>query len=306
MTDYLSLIRERFPVRQGAARQAAFRQWLEAELRQLGCGTRSEQNGLSKRAALTANDPVHCAALFLVRTDTPARWLLPDLTVPANIPLWGLWQLLHLVLLFLPCLGVFALALRLGAAPRHALLCLVLTYVLLLFLMRFGPANRRNAGFDADLAAALSLIASLSPEDRRKAAFLFTDRDGARAWAKAHPQTAWTRLTVQLCRVGSGTHLVCLSGALARKATGCASLLRCIEAADRMTPVVADGRWSPVRGERRAFRCCVTLCACRRTPLLGLWANGGHTTSDRSASDENISQICHILTGFFSKVQLTD
>ncbi|MBR4710809.1 MAG: hypothetical protein IKP10_02175 [Clostridia bacterium] len=306
MTDYLSLLHERFPVRRTAAQQAAFRAWLEEELRRLGCPVRAEKNGLSGRTVLTAGDPGHCAVLFLLRADTPARWLLPDLTVPLNIALWALWQLAHLVLLLAPAVAAAALTLALTGNARAALWGLVLPYLGLLLLMRYGPANRHNAGFDADLAAALTLIASLPEEDRRKAAFLFADREGARAWAKAHPRTAWTRLTLQLARIGQGSHLVCLTTPTARKSTGCAALLRCVENAGGLTPVIADGRRSPLRGERRAFRCGLTLCACRRSPVLGLWANGGHTPSDRSASDANISQICHILSGFLSKVQLCD
>ncbi|MBQ6174132.1 MAG: hypothetical protein IJK28_05875 [Clostridia bacterium] len=307
MTDYLTLIGERFPVRRTRAQQAAFLDWLGEELRTLGCTVRSETCGPAGHRVLTAGKPDRSGLLLLVRPDTPARWLLPELTVPCNAALWALWQLVHIALLLVPALGVYLLVWHLtGGAVKAALWGLVAVYVGLLALMRWGPANRRNAGFDADLAAALTLIAELGPEDRRKAAFLFADRGGARAWAKEHAQTAWTRLVLQLCRIGRGSHLVCLTTAAARRATGCGSLLRAVGSADGLTPVIADGRWSPLRGERRAFRCGLTLCACRRSPVLGLWAYGGHTPGDRRADPGNIAQVCRILGAFLTKIQLTD
>ena len=107
MTDYAALLAERFPVRKTAAQRQAFREWLTAELKSLGYKPREEVNGHFKAHNILAGDPEKTAVLFVAHTDTPARWLLPDWWFPRNYSLWGLWQLVHILLLLIPALIVY-------------------------------------------------------------------------------------------------------------------------------------------------------------------------------------------------------
>ncbi len=304
MTDYAALIGERFPVRRTKAQKQAFRDWLTAELRGLGYAPREEINGRVKARNLLAGDPEKSAVLFVAHYDTPSRWLLPDLGFPRNIPLWILWQLLHILLLLIPALAVYTAVWSLtGGNARLGLWGLVLTYAGLLCLSQFGPANPVNRGEDADPAAMLTLMASLPEEDRKKAAFLFADRgctagSGARAWAREHPMPAYTRLTVAFARVGGGDRLLMAATDLAVKCTGFGSLTAALEKCEGLPLTRCSTRLCTVRGDRKSFRCGVSLTACRRAPGVGLWYHGGRTPGDRRC--DNVEAVSAALRAFLA------
>ena len=306
MKDYAALLAERFPVRRTKAQKRAFLDWLTEELRALGCAPREETNGHFGARNLLTGDPERSAVLFVAHYDTPARWLLPDLCFPRNLPLWALWQLLHMALLLLPALAAYVAVWRLtGGNARTGLWALVLVYAGMLCLSQFGPANRVNRGEDADPAAMLTLLASLPEADRRKAAFLFADRgstggSGAKAWAKEHPMPAYTRLTVAFARVGSGDRLLAAATDLAARCTGFGALTASLEAETALAPERCPARLCTVRGDRKAFRCGVSLTGCRKTRPAGLWFHGGHTPGDRKVFPETVRAVCGALARFLA------
>ena len=310
MTDYAALLAERFPVRKTAAQRQAFREWLTAELKSLGYKPREEVNGHFKAHNILVGDPEKTAVLFVAHTDTPARWLLPDWWFPRNYFLWGLWQLVHILLLLIPALIVYLAVWQIsGQNAQLGLWGLVVTYVALLLLSQYGPANPVNRGEDADLAAMLTLMASLPEEDRPKAAFLFTDRGavggmGAKAWAKAHPVPAYTRLTLAFARIGAGETLLLAATKLAVKSTGFGALAGAFERDGERKLVRCATAGCTVRGERRACRCGTSLTACRPSSLLGLWCRGGHTPADREADAANIACVSRCCAAFLHSLKL--
>ena len=307
MTDYAALLSERFPVRKTKAQRQVFRDWLTTELKTLGYNPREETNGFLKARNILVGNPDKTGALFTVRTDTPARWILPDLWFPRNLVMWLFWQLLHLILLLLPALMVYLAVWQIsGQNARVGLWAFVLTYVATLLATQFGPANRVNRGEDADLAAMLTLMAMIPEEDRGKASFLFTGWMGARAWAKEHPLPAYTRLTVVFSRIGTGKTMLLVSNKSAEKATGFGSLKSTwIQRGERETEHYA-AMGCTLRGDRKAFRCGVSLTACHRSKLLGLWCRGGHTSSspDRQIDPENIAYVSECCAAFLNGLKL--
>ncbi len=307
MTDYLALLGERFPVRNTKAQRTAFRAWLREEVQALGYRYTEETNGFFHCSALTVGNPEKAPLVLAAHTDTPARWLLPDLSFPRNIPLWILWQLLHMVLLLIPALAVYLLVWRVsGENAQLGLWGLVLTYVGALLLSQFGPANPRNRGEDADLAAVLSLLAGLPEEDREKVAVVFADQgcrgvSGTKAWAKEHPQAAYTRLTLTLSRIGEGKSRLCASTASARKCTGWGTLQRLL--GERLGAAFCDTRGFTLRGDRRGFRCGVTLTAGKHSKLLGLWSGRARTPQDVVADPENVTQVWQTIKVFLHSLK---
>lgn len=310
MTDYAAILAERFPVRKTKAQKQAFREWLTEELKALGCEPREETNGHLRARSILVGDPEHSAVLFVCHYDTPPRWILPDLWFPRNLLLWSLVQLLHMLLLLLPALAVYLSLWRLtGGNAQIGLWGLVLTYLGMLALNQFGPANRTNRGEDADVAAMLDLLASLPEEDRAKAAWLFADQgcrggNGARAWGKANPLAAYTRLTVAFARLGGGDHLLAAGTRLAAKCTGWGALAGALSATDGLKTTVTGARFCTVRGDRRAFRCGVSLTGCKYSRLADFWANGGRTPADSAADMETVGAVCEALKRFLGQLTL--
>ena len=310
MTDYAALLSERFPIRKTAAQRQAFREWLMAELKELGYKPKEETNGYFKAHNIIVGNPEKTAALFTAHTDTPARWILPDFWFPKNICAWLLWQILHMILLLLPALAVYLAVWQIsGQNARIGLWGFVLTYLAVLLLSQFGPANRVNRGEDADLAAMLTLMASLPEEDRDKAAFLFTDHGavgglGTKAWAKENAVAAYTRLTVVFARIGAGETILTVSNKFTEKTTGYGSLKASFEHGEQRPLECCQAMRCTVRGGRKAFRCGVSLTACHRSRFLGLWCRGGHTPGDNELDPENIAHVTACCASFLSGLKL--
>ena len=285
-----------YPARRSAGEKEAFRTWLEARCAELGYSLSKEENGRLQSVQLLAGDPEHAAVLFTCHYDTPARRLLPDLSFGQNGAAFVLWTLLEVLLMLIPAFLGYMLFYALTGSARTGLWAFVLVYLAELFWTRIGLARRKNPQQDTALAAMLRLMA-LTPEAcRSQVAFLFLDGGeqgwhGAKAWCKAHPQTAYTRLTVEIGSLGLGKRLLCVESKLARKCTGYGSLCRALAENGVAEALSVPNTWSFLRGEDRAFKCGIGLYTARRLPILGDVACSSWTLpdSERAAQAEAVA-----------------
>ena len=79
-------ITELFPVRKTAVHKKAFRQWVMAEIAEMGYSARVEEYDRGRQQIIDVGDPVHAQVTFTAHYDTPSTILLPDLQIPRNFP----------------------------------------------------------------------------------------------------------------------------------------------------------------------------------------------------------------------------
>lgn len=169
-------ITELFPVRKSAAQKKAFRQWLMAEIAEMGYSARVEQNDKGRQQNVIVGDPEHAEVTFTAHYDTPSTILLPDLQIPRNYPVYLLWQLLiiggMLLISFFVGAGV-------GLATQSGDLMILGffgVFLVLMLLQLNGFANKNNVNDNTSgVAALLETMARIPEENRSKVAFILFD-----------------------------------------------------------------------------------------------------------------------------------
>ena len=214
-------ITELFPVRKTAAQKQAFRQWMMAEIAEMGYPVQVEQNDKGRQQNIVVGDPEHAEVTFTAHYDTPATILLPDLQIPRNYPVYLLWQILIIGGMLLLSLVVGA---GLGLATQNGdvmILSFFGAFLVLMWLQLSGFANRNNVNDNTSgVAALLETMARIPADNREKVAFIFFDnmekgRKGSKAYAREHLEMQYTRFVVNADSVGVGDVFVVCAPSLA-------------------------------------------------------------------------------------------
>ena len=301
--DYFEIIDGQFPVRKGRAQKDAFLKYAQAIVHKMGYACRVEENkGALTHRNLVVGEPVRARVVFTAHYDTPAMSLWPDLQTPRN-PLFNLfYQMLITALLLAVSFGVMlATHLLLGNA-RLSLWMLPLTFVSLLALIQYGPANKHNRNDNTSgLAALLALMGQLPAEKREQVAFILTDHSsqgalGARAYAKAHPQAQYTPLVIDLNCLGTG-EIMGFATRLARSHPAFETLREALDG-----KVFNSNRGFAYAADHSAFKCSVGLIACKKVPVLGWCVDRIHTRRDTVADPAVMQKAADRLTSFIHQL----
>ena len=261
----------KFPVRRSREEKDAFLQAVKAYAEGLGYTVSVEEGGFLKSRNIVIGDPDRAAVLLTAHYDTPAFRILPDIRLPGRPLLNLLLEILAALLLMVPAFLVYLLFwLFLGA---RAVPVFFLAYLGLLALQVFGPAEKHNESLTGSLECLLRVMRDLPVSARSRAAFVLFDhgeinRAGARRFTVAHAQAAWTRLTLHLDRLGSGTVLASTESKAARKAAGYHGLCTALG----QTGSVETSLRLPVSqpSDDALFSCAVRLASGASVPGLGV------------------------------------
>lgn len=298
----LEQISEKYPIRRSDAQKTAFRKWLIGQIAALGCKARVEENDKGRHQNVIVGDPEHAQITFTAHYDTPACIGIPNLMIPRNFPVYLLYQAAVVG-------GMLALAFAAGMLtavllnqPRALILGYFVTYMILLLLMLYGPANRHNVNDNTSgVAALLEILARLSPEDREKVAFIFFDNEekgcrGSKAYARDHLQVQHTRLIVNLDCVGVGEHILFIVPALAKNMEQYELLERVMAEQEGRTVRFFGSKTTRSSSDFRSFKCGVGVAAYRQVPGVGFYTGRIHTWRDTEADQGNIDFLAEGLS----------
>lgn len=204
---------DQFPVRKSKKQKAAFR---EAALRYGAARgyTGTVEPGAFGAKNIVFGNPDTAAYLVTAHYDTCARLPFPNFITPCHIGIYLLYQLLFCaVLLLIPGLlgGVAGALLR---SPLAGTVVAEACFVLLFYLLLFGPANPTNANDNSSgVLTVLDLMAALPEAQRDQVCFVLFDLEeaglwGSAAYRKAHRKSSQTQLVLNFDCVGDGDHIL--------------------------------------------------------------------------------------------------
>lgn len=297
--SYYQTLAEKFPVRKTAGQKAAFRAWAVQEAAKCGYKAQVESSGrLYKHNNVIIGNPDRAAIVYSAHYDIPARHLLPSLTIPRNIPVFYAWQLLIVLLLVAATLVITMLGGLVVKQPGAVLWIFVFSYLALLLLSSWGPANKNNANNNTSgLATVMETMAAIPAEQRNKVAFILFDdsekgKQGAGCYAKEHVQVQCMKTVVNLDCVGVGQDFLVLSKKLARMrpeyARLCTALGRTEEGNPRQVFVLEKGL-NAYTADYDCFQCGVAIMACKRTSGVGWYIPNLNTARDTQCDEGNIA-----------------
>ncbi len=290
-------ITELFPVRKSAAQKKAFRQWVTAEITEMGYPVHVEQNDRGRQQNIVVGDPEHAQVTYTAHYDTPSTILLPDLQIPRNVPVYLLWQM---ALIGGMLLLSFLAGAALGLATQSGNLMILGffgAFVVLMLLQLNGFANGNNVNDNTSgVAALLETMSRIPEENREKAAFILFDnmekgRRGSKAYARDHLEMQHTRFVVNADSVGVGEVFVVSAPSLAVQLPQYAKLEKLLTAAPEREARFYSSVTTRGNSDFRSFKCGVGITAYRRVSGIGLYLGDLHTLRDDEADQGNIAYL---------------
>lgn len=300
--NYLEEITKRFPIRRKQEQKKAFRDWAVEEIRSLGYSVKVEQSGLQCHENIIVGNPEKAPVLFTTHYDTPAATLLPDIQLPRNPLLNLLYQMLIVLILLMGAAVTLLLVGALTGDPDMARILWMVTYLGILLWMSLGGVPNKNNVNDntSGLAALMTLMAQLPPEERVKAAFILFDNEekglgGSKSYTKEHQQVAYTRMTVNLNCVGVGENILVISRKLARQHREFAFLEKHMKDIATHRVHFFDSLGSVCNSSWKSFKCGVNIGASKYLSGIGFYTPNLHTKRDTHADAGNIAAIAGAL-----------
>lgn len=301
-------ITELFPVRKSAAQKKAFRQWVTAEITEMGYPVQVEQNDRGRQQNIVVGDPEHAQVTYTAHYDTPSTILLPDLQIPRNVPVYLLWQIALVG-------GMLLLSLLVGAAIGLAtksgdlmILGFFGAFVVLMLLQLNGFANGNNVNDNTSgVAALLETMSRIPEEDREKVAFILFDnmekgRRGSKAYARDHLEMQHTRFVVNADSVGVGEVFVVSAPSLAVQLPQYAKLEKLLASAPEREARFYSSVTTRGNSDFRSFKCGVGITAYRRVSGIGLYLGDLHTLRDDEADQGNIAYLADAFAALAAQV----
>ena len=293
------------PTRVTEKEKEDFRREILSYAEQQGYHAQVEENGFLKHRNVVIGDPEHAAVLFVAPQETDSRGLLPRRTYLNHIPVFILQQLLSVLLLMIPCLMVAVLVTSLTHSAQLGLALVLLCYLGLLFLERFGPARKENRAATSAPYTLLALMERIPADARKKVAFLFPDasyhgRGGAKAYAAAHESVSYTRLTVNLDVPILGESVILVARPLAEKCTGYRALIRSLS--EHLPLVQLPNRFTVMQTDQKFFRCGVEITSATQKPGMGYVQSFGQGP----CSEERLGALIDALCAFVCSLTGTE
>ena len=202
-------ILEEFPVRRTKDQKTSFIEAVTVYATKQGYPVSIEEGKRGLRN-IVIGDPSSAKYLVTAHYDTPASIGLPNLIAPNNpIAFFGL-QFMLVAILLLAAFAVGFVTYWTTANEDVAFLAGYAVYMVILFLMLFGPANPNNANDNTSgVVTVLEILTSLPETARNHACFVLFDLEeaglvGSAAYRKQHKQITENQIVLNLDCVGDG------------------------------------------------------------------------------------------------------
>lgn len=301
MTELSQTVLDRYQIRKTKKQKTAFIALLRAHFPDL----QIQEGGFPKSRNLIIGDVENAKLLLSAHYDTCARLLLPNTVMPKS----PLLSFLYGLLLVVPMLAaVFAVSLLISLFTTsfliHYIVCLALLFALL-YLMLAGPANKHNANDNTSGVITLcELLVALTPEQRKKAAFIFFDNEelgllGSSLFRAKYKKQLDRKLLINFDCVSDGDHIMIAAGRSARKAYA-AALHRAFRPIDGK--VIVFTRLERVYYHAH-FPNAVAVAAMQHRLFPGYYISRIHTEKDTVFDRKNIKLLCDGVLRLLKSIQ---
>ncbi len=287
-----------YQVRKTRRQKAAFRAFLRDALAGEGIASTEEVSPVIKSANVVVGDVNKADYVFTAHYDTCAELPLPNLIAPKNLFVSLLYQLLLGAFLVVAGMGAGALMGLLFRNPWISMAVSELAFLGILALLLFGPANRRTMNDNTSgVAVLLEAMLSMSPDARKRAAFVFFDNEelgmlGSSFFKKQHTRAMADKPLINFDCVSDGDHVLFVTSRAFRQD---AMLVRRVEGAlslpDGKTVELCPASRAFYPSDQMHFKVSAGVAALRRAPGIGLYLGRIHTRRDTRFDERNIAAL---------------
>lgn len=298
MTETAKEVLQTYQVRKTKKQKTAFIEYVKQTAERCGYDLRIEKGAFGARNVVIGN-PDTAKVLYTAHYDTCARLPFPNFITPKSFLIYLLYQFLivGLFLVFAFALG-FIIGLILSLIPMgedtaDLLLAFVplTVYLVLLYFLLGGPANKNTANDNTSgVTAVLDIMQQLPQEQNGSAAFVLFDLEeaglfGSSSFASKHKSIKENTLVINFDCVSDGETMLF---ALKKSTEKYAELL---EKAFVSTPEVAVDitKKAFYPSDNASFKGGIGVAALKRSKRFGiLYMDRIHTNKDVIYREENI------------------
>ena len=285
---------DQFPVRKSKKQKAAFRETVLSYGAAQGYAAKVESGAFGAKN-LVFGDPEQAEYLVTAHYDTCARLPVPNFITPCHFGIYLLYQLfLCAVIILVPSV----LGIAVGILVREPLVAGVtaeVLFLLLLFLMLFGPANPSNLNDNSSgVLTVLDLMATLPEAQRGKVCFVLFDLEeaglfGSAGYRKVHRKASQQQLVLNMDCVGDGDEILLFPKKSLRRNEAWVERLSsaCLRKGEKEIRLVERG-FAFYPSDQMQFPLGVGIAALRRTKGGIYYLSRIHTPKDTILEEKNI------------------
>ena len=298
MTETTKEIFEKYQVRKTKKQRTAFIEYVKQISDRYGYDFKIEKGSFGAKNIVIGN-PDKAKVLYTAHYDTCARLPFPNFITPKNFFVYLMYQLL-VVAGFVVCslavgiaLTVILMLCNMNAdfATDTGIDFAFIVYLILLFLMILGPANKHTANDNTSGVTTLLDIMTNLPEDLKdKVAFVFFDLEeagliGSSSFASKHKNTKKSSLVLNFDCVSDGETMLF---ALKRTTRKYADILdKAFVSTPDVTVDIAKSAFYP--SDNAVFEGGIGVSALKKSKFFGvLYMDRIHTKRDVIYREQNI------------------
>lgn len=299
MTERTKEIFEKHEIRKTKEQKSAFREFVTGYAKDEGYSTKIERAG--KADNIIVGNPDNAKVIYTAHYDTPPGVPFPNLITPKCIPLYILYQIFIIALLYTVPILLMTLVphiiIKNGGNESWKVILFIVGYAIMLFelyLLIAGPANKHNANDNTSgISVLLELMHAMPEEIRDNVAFIFFDLEergtlGSACYKKKHKAAVQNTPIINFDCVGDGDHILLA----ARKNASVLEekLVRAYTSTATITSeVVTKGVYYP--SDQKNFDLGVGVGAFTMSKRGILYTDKIHTKRDTVCKEENIDYL---------------
>lgn len=253
-----------------------------------------EESGIIKSRNLVLGDVETAKVVFTAHYDTCAVLPVPNFIAPKNFLLTLVYGVVLAIPFFLVMMLVEVLLMRLTDSFFLSFYpAFLLMLGLLLWVFMLGKPNQHTANDNTSGVVLLcELMAALTEEERKKAAFVFFDNEeyglfGSAQFLKKHKKKMKDKLLINFDCVSDGDHLLLVQNKAARKQYG-EALNEAFQSRGEKKVHLERSSNTFYPSDQANFPVNVGVAALKKKKFIGYYMNRIHTKRDVIFEEENI------------------
>lgn len=284
-------ILQEYQIRKTRRQKDAFIDYLSQRVKELGFEMIVEEGGYFKSRNLVAGDVDKAKVILGAHYDTCAQLPFPNFLTPKNIPVYLLFNLILLAVIFLL---EFVLSFILYSLTHDALIVSLGSLILciaLIYMMLAGKPNKHTVNDNTSgVITLLEIMGELDEKMREQVAFVFFDHEeiglfGSMAFVKKHKKALEDKLLINFDCVSDGDHLMFI---LNKKAQAYASFFQEAFKCENKEIIVTKASNTLYPSDQLNFKCSAGVAAFHKNKYIGYYISRIHTPKDLVMDEKNI------------------
>lgn len=259
---------------------------------------------------IVIGDPERADYLLTAHYDTPASIGLPNFITPCNPVFFILWQLLILIPFFLVAFGAGLLVSFVTESETLIFWAAYVTYMGMLLMMMFGPANRHTANDNTSgVVTVLETMSTMPDNLRERVCFVLFDLEeagliGSASYRKTHKKETDRQVVLNLDCVGDGNEIILFPmKALKNNRVKMKQLQSIAGKYGRKSISVRKKGFAYYPSDQKHFPYGVGIAAFRRAKGIGLYCSRIHTWRDTILEQTNVNILRAALTSLIGAAE---